>query len=478
MHLARVSVLGFAFVALALTHQSLFAQGGYQDDRVLIQGFIWESHQSGENTAKGGHKYQVDWREKWYQHVRSKTHELAAAEFDLVWLPPPSQGEGAGYHPQELFNLDNNYGTEGEHRELLRTLLSNGLEPIADVVINHRSGTGGWATFKNPDWPSEFICANDEFWFKQPHQVAPSDVPILQSGRKGAPDYGNSNWPNWDGSRDLDHTTDNVRSAIKDYLRRLKQYGYRGWRYDMVKGYDPTYIAEYNFDSQPTFAVGEYLDNNTNTLTWWIDGTRMWGQPDPAQKACSALDFSTQELLKHLINAGQYNRLPAVHFKDGVDDGLIALNKNKAVTFLESHDSGFPQQQFDSFTRNEKLLQGYAYILTHPGVPCVYWKHYFGWGFGNEIKALVRARKYAGVTSGSFIKSEVHGNDYVAVVGDRPDPSETLIVKIGHGTTFNPGGDIWGLETSGNGYAVWVRKAKKTETQQRVDGPKQPFPVP
>lgn len=69
------------------------AQGGYNDDRVMIQGFMWESHQSGPQTAEGGLPYEVDWQGKWYDHVRSNVDELADAKFDLIWLPSGSMAQ-------------------------------------------------------------------------------------------------------------------------------------------------------------------------------------------------------------------------------------------------------------------------------------------------------------------------------------------------------------------------------------------------
>lgn len=474
----RMQTLLVALLLIAVFAARSLGQGGYNDDRVMIQGFLWESHQSGEQTAADGKKYTVDNQGKWYDKVREQADELSAAKFDLIWLPPPSRGEGAGYHPHELNDLGTNYGTEEQHRQLIHKLLAKGIEPVADVVINHRNGSGGWATFKNPKWPSTFICSDDEFWFQDPDSMGEADRAILLAGKKGAPDYQFSNYPKWHGARDLDHTNADLRKAIKAYLERLKQFGYRGWRYDMVKGFAPGYVAEYNYDSQPTFAVGEYWDGDPYVLTQWVDGTKMYGQQDPALRACSAFDFATYERLRELINAGKYDHLPAVHFKDGVLDGLIAVNKDKAVTFLENHDTGWPQKQFDSFPKNEKLMQGYAYILTHPGLPCVYWKHFFDWGYGPQVAALIKARKYAGVHSGSYIKSEVHGGDYVAIMGDKPQESSTLIVKLGPGREFQPDQDVWGLETSGEGYAVWVRKSKKNETKESVDRAKDPFPVP
>jgi alpha-amylase len=467
-----------AVLFLASVTGRLYAQGGYNDNRVMIQGFMWESHQKGTNTANGGHQYHVDWQFKWYDHVKSKAAELADAKIDVIWLPPPSKGEGAGYHPHELYVFSNNYGNEQQHKALIHELLKKGIEPVADLVINHRNGTDGWATFKNPEWPSSFICWTDEFWCADPIDLSPEDVELIKKNERGNPDYRKSDYPNWHGARDLDHTSAGLRAAIRTYLKKLRTFGYRGWRYDLVKGFDPVYVAEYNSASKPTFAVGEYWDGKALKVSEWIDGTKVQGQPDPAVKACSAFDFPTQERLKDFINNGKYDHLPAIHHKDGVLDGLIAVNKDKAVTFLENHDTGFPQKQFDSFPNNEKLLQAYAYILTHPGVPCVYWKHYFEWNRGNEIKALIRARKYAGVHSGSFIKSEVHGGDYVGIIGDKPSESSTLIVKIGPGFDFNPDPSIWGLETSGNGYAVWVRKSKKAETKDTVDQPKPALPIP
>jgi alpha-amylase len=461
--------------------QLALGQGGYNDDRVMIQGFMQESHRDDWLTVNGYPFHKLDWKEKWYAHVASKVQELSDAEFDLIWLPPPSDGDGAGYHPRRLNEFDNNYGTLDEHKAVLKSLLDKGIEPIADVVINHRVGTAGWGKFTDPEWSSSFICSDDEFWSVPLNADGfnDDDRAIRQANQKGGPDFALNPEAKWDGARDLDHASEQLRAEIKKYLERVKALGYRGWRYDMVKGYDAKYVAEYNFASAPTFAVGEFWDEgNPFILAAWVDGTRMSGQPDPALKASGAFDFVTYRLLKDYINNGKYAQLAAISFKDGVDDGLIAINRDKAVTFLENHDTGFPKKQLDSFPNDERLMQAYAFILTHPGVPCVYWKHYFEWKRGDEIRKLIKARKYAGVHSGSFIKTEVHGSEYVAIVGDKPQESSTLIVKIGHGLAFNPDPAVWELETFGNGYAVWVRKTKKAETQERVDEPKDPLPSP
>ena len=139
----RFLLIGLSLGLLSTAASSALGQGGYNDDRVMIQGFMWESHQKGKHKGEGGYEYEVDWQNKWYDHVKSKVDELADAKFDLIWLPPPSQGEGAGYHPQEYHNFSNNYGNQAQHKAMINSLLSKGIEPVADLVINHRNGSGG-----------------------------------------------------------------------------------------------------------------------------------------------------------------------------------------------------------------------------------------------------------------------------------------------------------------------------------------------
>ena len=66
---------------------------------------------------------------------------------------------------------------------MLKSLLRNGIEPVADIVINHRDGTNGWVDFKNPAWPLSAICADDEAFSNNISGVA--NTPTEQ---KGAPE--------------------------------------------------------------------------------------------------------------------------------------------------------------------------------------------------------------------------------------------------------------------------------------------------
>jgi len=56
----------------------------------------------------------------------------------------------------------------------------------------------------------------------------------------GGPDSGDGHAV----GRDLDHTNPDVGAAIKEFLKRFQKVGFKGWRYDLVKGYAGMFVAE------------------------------------------------------------------------------------------------------------------------------------------------------------------------------------------------------------------------------------------
>lgn len=64
---------------------------------------------------------------------------VQAAGVSHLWLPPPSQSVSPeGYMPGQLYKLDSSYGSEQQLAELLAKLRDAGIDPLADIVINHR----------------------------------------------------------------------------------------------------------------------------------------------------------------------------------------------------------------------------------------------------------------------------------------------------------------------------------------------------
>jgi alpha-amylase len=103
---------------------------------------------------------------------------------------------------------------------------------------------------------------------------------------------------------------------------------------------------------------------------------------------------------------------------------------------------------------------GYAYILTHPGIPSVFWPHFFDWGaeYRAKLQALVNVRRAAGLHSTSRMAILAASNELYAAVIDGDD--KRVVVKLGRNWGWNPGAG-WTLETSGERYAVWTQPMPK-----------------
>lgn len=56
-------------------------------------------------------------------------------------------------------------------------------------------------------------------------------------------------------------------------------------------------------------------------------------------------------------------------------------------------------------------MTGYAYIFTHPGVPCIMHEHVFDKGMGEDIKKLVEMRRRNDINSKSKVKIKAADHD-------------------------------------------------------------------
>jgi alpha-amylase len=142
----------------------------------------------------------------------------------------------------------------------------------------------------------------------------------------------------------------------------------------------------------------------------------------------------------------------------GRPPGLIGLWAERAITFIENHDTGSTLNHWP-FPRDH-LQQGYAYIVTHPGTPCIFYDHHWSdaTGLGTRICELLAVRKLCGIHAGSKVTVRRATADcYAATVDDR------LAMKIGYGDyspNRDPAIDVgvprWQCTVSGVNFAVWI----------------------
>lgn len=385
------------------------------DGAVLLQGFYWTSSQDSS----------------WWKTVESRASEIAESGFDIVWLPPSHDSlSPEGYMPRRLYVQDSEYGDSGELKSLISSLHSKGIKVIGDMVLNHRVGTKDWADFTEPEWGPDSVCSDDE-WGKG----------------TGNADTGKG----FHAARDIDHTKKYVRESLADWMNWLKaEFGYDGWRYDYARGFSPDYFAFYNDAAPSSFSVAEIWDDldisNPNShrqaLCDWMNASG--GE-------IKVFDFTTKGVLQRALGSNEYWRL---RDRYGAPPGLIGWWPVNAVTFIDNHDTA-QRTESSSVHKSwpfppDKVLMGYAYILTHPGIPCVFWPHFFDWGMKSEIKDLIRLRKTWGINSASRVNIEKASDRlYCAFIDGK------VAVKIGF-DSWKPGNG-WEEALSGYGYKIWVK---------------------
>ena len=404
---------------------------------ILLQGFHWRSHE-------------IDW----YQILIDNAPKIQQLGFDYIWLPPCSASvDPQGYLPTEWYNLNSQYGTEDQLKKAIATLRSgeHPVESLADIVVNHRCGLNDWADFRNPTFADDGVTDPAAVEQANRRAVVQEDE-WKDSG--GQPAGGNDTGAQFDGGRDLDHTNPLVQKAIVAWLQWLKEHvGFGGWRWDYVKGYHPKHVGFYNDQTQPTFSVSELTDATTSGLVDWIN--RSYGQPDddngrPNRTGgkSAVFDFSTRAILKNALVENEFSLLKT---QEGKCPGLMGIWPAMAVTFLDNHDTETANHDYPF--PGKTVIQGYAYLLTHPGKPCIFWNHLFDWEppYREAIEKLLQLRRQAELHAESTVNiAAAEKGLYAAVVDDK------IAVKIGP-TPWNPNPDEWTLQFEDHDLAIWRR---------------------
>lgn len=423
-NLKRFKILLSAFILLLLIAPKAKAEGEYawpsNYKGVMLQGFYWDSYKDS----------------KWTK-LQSEAAELSSY-FDLIWVPnsgKSSTSPSMGYNPVFWFSPNHNssFGTETELRSMIATFKQFGTGLIEDVVVNHRNGEFNWCDFPSETYKGvtyhlgmDAICRNDEV-AGQPGQPTPT----------GNYDTGD----NFDGCRDLDHTNPSVQNAIKAYLDALKNdFGYVGFRYDMVKGFGASYVKQYNESAKCSYSVGEYWDGYDNIVNW-IEGTG---------RQSAAFDFPFKFALNDAFSSMDFTKLSWARYGSmNQPAGLIHMDtyQRYAVTFVDNHDT---YREMTKFTGDVEAAN--AFMLCSPGTPCVLLAHWLD--HKDAIKKLIAIRKSVGLTNQSVVNVwEVSRNRYVAEV---TGTNGKLLIKVGRGT-YTPNGYSDSNKVAGNSvYTVWT----------------------
>lgn len=447
-------------VDVAFNGVSITVKGDFTDEKpinansvpsecedVMLQAFYYDSYRDGapgdvliNGKQLGNTKWNV---------LLAQSGEIGSY-FDLVWLPPSSKSEGGtGYHPTQYSNQNSDWGKQIELLEFINRMHAADTKVVADIVINHAGTKSSWCDFHTQYFGDYGTFEPDASWIAQSDEVNnAADAGDCKGKATGPEDGGYNMQDNYGSARDWAHAKPKVQEMMKAYLKWMKNViGFDGWRYDYAQGFKGKYIDMYNSASENYFSVVEFWNGDMNNIKSYLNDVN-WNT--------LAFDFSTKYSAIQGIADGKYEQCKG--------SGLLGAGLSKyAVTFVDSHDTYFGCEGGRNNTdeiggcgksmedyNKDRVLGANAFILSMPGVPCVFYPHWVK--YKDAIGKMVLARKAAGVHSESKVTDEA-GNGYYksTITGKRG----SIRLLLGPNSGFNTTPQGYKLAYKGGNFAMY-----------------------
>lgn len=358
---------------------------------VMMQGFYWD----------------VEPRFEWWNTIAGKTKKWSDIGVDKLWLPPVSKGQSGGfsmgYDPSDYFDLGEfnqhgtiktRFGSKDDLLKLIENAHSNNIQVIADIVMGHNSGGGlEFNSYRNKQTYTLFNSFNGNasglfnrsFEDYHPNSIHASDEGAL-----------------FFAEQDLCHLQENVQNWFWKNDNSIAKYykntiGFDGWRFDYVKSFSPEFVKSW-IDEVGGWTVGEFYDGNADLVRQWVQNS-----------GAKAFDFPN---LFQMRDAFQQNNLRILQ----TGDMLWKTNPNDAVTFVANHDT-----DREPVIENRYKLLAYAFILTHPGYPCIFYSDYENVAYTSKLEDLILINRT--LATGDLNVLFVDADEYIAErkgVGNNP----------------------------------------------------------
>ncbi len=367
-----------------------------------------------------------------WSKIAEEAEELAQMGITAIWLPPAYKGIGGkdevGYGVYDVYDLGEfnqkgtvktKYGSKDEYINCVQVLQQCGIEVYADIVLNHKMGADFVQTIPatKVDWENhqqdiaseEMVKVATKFTFPGRNKKY-SDFEWnwthfdgidynMQNGEKAIFKFKDKNWEkavdeefgNYDYlmGADIDFTNDEVREECKRwgewYLEITKV---NGFRLDAVKHISAKFYKEWiqhlrKLTKKELFTVGEYWSGDVKKLHRYIEETE------------GEMSLFDVPLHYHFASASKDENYDLTTI---FNDTLVKDNANKAVTFVDNHDTQ-PGQALESFVERWFKLIAYSIILLRKeGYPCVFFGDLYGIPQYDikpieDIKTIIKMRK-------------------------------------------------------------------------------------
>ena len=349
----------------------------------------------------------------WWKRCAAKAENLKNLGITSVWLPPAYKGtsqEDVGYGVYDMYDLGEfdqkgtvrtKYGTKEEYLEAIQAFHENGIKVFADIVLNHRMGgdetedtiavtdspenrleqVGGeqkvrvWSKFTFPGrkgkystftWNHTHFSGTD--WDENTQK---GDLIYRFTGKKWDPDT-DPEKGNFDYLMGMNVDMDNpeVVSETRKWLQwYIETADLDGLRLDAVKHISFPFYKELlssirRITGKPLPAVGEYWSGDIGRLLYYLDSV---------ENEMSLFDVALHyNFYNASVAGGEYplNRI--------FENSLVKERPEKAVTFVDNHDTQYGQS-LQSFIEDWFKPLAYALILLrYDGRPCIFYSDYYG----------------------------------------------------------------------------------------------------
>ncbi|WP_419709335.1 glucan 1,4-alpha-maltotetraohydrolase domain-containing protein [Pseudomonas sp. NFX224] len=417
-------LIALALSGVTVANEPLRNGGG---EEILLQGFHWNSSRNPT--------------EKWYAVLTRMAGQIGNDGFTALWMPPPwndvsqwqttsAEGGGEGYF-WHSFDKSSHYGSDAQLQQAASALSQASVKVVYDIVPNHMN---------DKDVYSQFPRGRNE-WRHDCTQCDEGDAFM-------------------DGAADLNTANTAVFAAFEKELINLRDhYGAKGLRFDFVRGYAAETVDRWmQAFGNNQFCIGEmwkgpneYPEGDWRHKASWQDALKDWSD----RSHCTVFDFALKERMQNGSLA---------EWRHGLNGNPDPAWRAIAVTFVDNHDTGYSpgpnQGQHHWPLPEERRNQAYAYILSSPGTPAVYWPDMYDWQRGDLIRQLIRLRKEAGIKADSQIRFHPQ---YYGMVATTTGTLKSLVIALDSDLTKLPQSlGQPALAADGDKIRVWSTPAEQS----------------
>lgn len=286
-----------------------------------------------------------------------------------LWLMPINSSPSYhGYDVTDYKNLNKEFGTINDFKELLDEAEKQGIKIIMDFVLNHTSSLHPWfkeaVKDKNSKYRDYFVWAD----------------PMDNTKKMG--EWGQQVWHNkgtdkfygvfYNGMPDLNYRNVNVRKEIKEATKFWLDLGIDGFRLDASKFLDTnnevtqlwwndfnTYVKSINKDA---FIVGENWDTSMDFLGQFMASMD------------SSFNFNFKDLILSMAKGNNVNLMEEIDLRNEIYE---SYNKNFIDTlFIGNHDMTRVATELKNDIQKQKFA--ISILMTLLGTPFLYYGEELG----------------------------------------------------------------------------------------------------